>query len=114
MATLAKGYLHLLHGKLPRFLTNSSSQMTNHKLATFHGGRRMRRMNLTLAALAMASIVLAQGGPLPGGGQGGGPGFPGGQFGGPQGPMMRMGPPMPMGILLWPDVQKELKISEKQ
>jgi hypothetical protein len=73
-------------------------------------------LRTTILALAICGSCLAFGqeppqGPPPGGGQG----FRGGPPGGPQG--MRGGPGMMMGgprILMRPDVQKELKITDDQ
>jgi hypothetical protein len=63
----------------------------------------------TLAAMAVCASALAQDGP-PQGGQGGPPDM---QGQGMRGPGRRMGPP-PEPLVLRPDVQKELKLSDDQ
>lgn len=74
----------------------------------------MNKLTPTLAAMAIAAAISAQAGPPPAGPQGGAPRFPGGGQAGPGARMLHRGVPMPMGILLWPDVQVELKLNEAQ
>ncbi len=67
----------------------------------------------TIAAMAVGPSALAQDGP-PQGGPGGPPDMQQGQGGqGMRGPGQRMGPP-PEPLVLRPDVQKELKLSDDQ
>ncbi len=73
----------------------------------------MKAVFYTVAVTAAAALASSQGLP-PGNAPGTGQGAPPGIQGGPQGGRIRMGPIMPMGILLWPDVQQELKLTDKQ
>ena len=65
----------------------------------------------TIAALAMGLALIGTAQDAPRAPRQGGPG---GQFGQGPGGMRRMGPPMGPGLLMHPDVQKELKLTNDQ
>src|SRR5437016_4132137 len=67
----------------------------------------------TLAATAVCTSAFAQDGPPPQGGQGGPPDMRQGPQGMPGGPGQRMGRG-PEPLLMRPDVQKELKLTDEQ